>query len=80
MASLLVRDIPEETKRLLAVRAAENGRSQSAEVVAMLDKELNAERANWLTRLMGAVREVGGIEFEELERPTWASSREITFE
>ena len=42
MPDLLLRGIDPELKRLLAVRAAENGRSQSAEAIAILEQELAA--------------------------------------
>ena len=77
MADLLVRGIPEETKKLLAVRAAENGRSQSAEVVAMLEKELRSSKKSWVTMLYDVAQEVNGV---ELELPARHPAREFLFE
>ena len=76
MADLLVRNIPEETKKRLAVRAAENGRSQSAEVVAMLNKELQLQGKSWVIQLYEAFQEVGGV---ELELPERHQAREFSF-
>lgn len=77
MADMLIRDIPPEVKRLLAVRAAENGRSQSAEAIAILSAELQPAGKSWVFRLMEAAQEVGGV---ELEFPEWAPEREFYFE
>lgn len=77
MADLLIRNIPEETKRQLALRAAENGRSQSAEVVAILEASLQPEQKSWIRRLYEASQEIGGV---ELEFPTWPPSREFSFD
>ena len=69
MASLLVRDIPDDLKHLLAVRAAENGRSQSAEAVAILQETLQPERKkSWFEILREAAEECGGFELELPER------------
>lgn len=77
MTDLLVRDIPDDLKRLLAVRAAENGRSQSAEAVAILQGTLQPQqRKSWVEILREAAEEAGGF---ELERPTW-KSREFSFD
>ena len=76
MADLLVRDIPDELKRRLAVSAAENGRSQSAEAVAILQESLLPERKNWVQILMDAAEEVGGF---ELELPERHPAREFSF-
>ena len=40
MPALLVRDLSEEGKRALAIRAAEHGRSQQAEAKAILEETL----------------------------------------
>ena len=77
MADMLIRDIPPEVKRLLAVRAAENGRSQSAEAVAILSAELQPAGKSWVFRLMEAAQEVGGV---ELELPPREPAREFSFE
>lgn len=78
MTDLLVRDIPDELKRKLAVRAAENGRSQSAEVLAILQAELQPQQQkSWVEMLREAAEEVGGF---ELELPERHPAREFSFE
>lgn len=77
MANLLIRNIPEETKRQLALRAAENGRSQSAEVVAILETSLQPEQKSWIRRLYEASQEIGGV---ELELPKRQPAREFSFD
>ena len=76
MADLLVRDIPDTLKRELAVRAAKNGRSQSAEAVAILQASLQPQQKSWIAHLREAAEEVGAF---ELERPTWAQ-RDFSFD
>jgi plasmid stability protein len=41
MASLLLRDVNEQLKRVLRIRAAQHGRSMSAEAMAILHAALN---------------------------------------
>lgn len=68
MSNLLVRDVDEDTKRALAVRAAEHGRSQQAEALSILRHELNTDKANWMQMLYDAAQEVGGIDLELPQR------------
>ena len=77
MAEMLIRGIPEETKARLAQRAKANGRSQNAEALAILEESLQPEKRTWFDILREAAEEVGGF---ELERPTWAPSREFSFD
>lgn len=78
MMDLLVRDIPEELKRKLAIRAVENGRSQSAEVLSILQETLQPEeKKSWFEILRGAAEECGGF---ELELPERHPAREFSFE
>ena len=79
MPNILIRDLPEETKQRLAQRAKENGRSQNAEAIAILEEALAPAKKTWFDMLRETVEEVGGVELE-LERPTWAPPREIVFE
>ena len=51
MPALLVRDISEEMKRALAIRAAQNGRSQVAEARAILEEVLFPSRQDWLQEI-----------------------------
>ncbi|MBQ9003498.1 MAG: Arc family DNA-binding protein [Eggerthellaceae bacterium] len=68
MPNILIRDVPEETKRLLEERAKANGRSQNAEAVAILQKELQPAKKTWFDMLMETVEEVGPVELELPER------------
>ena len=77
MADLLVRDIPDDVKQRLAVRAAENRRSQSAEALAILEESLKPATKTWFEMLYETAQEVGGFELEPLERHP---AREFSFE
>lgn len=70
MTDLLVRDIPDDLKQKLAIRAAENGRSQSAEVLSILEETLQPELEKSLFEKLRELSEYGGL---EIERPTWKS-------
>ena len=76
MADMLIRGIPNELKRELAIRAAENGRSQNAETVAILESALKPEKENWVLKLMEVAQECGGV---ELELPERTPAREFAF-
>ena len=54
MPDLLVRDVSEETKRALAVRAAQNGRSLQAEAKAILTDAVAPQRETWFTMMRKA--------------------------
>ena len=70
MPSLLVRDMNEELKRALAIRAAEHGRSQVAEARAILEKELLPSKQNWLSDIYKYAQGVGGMNIPLSERHT----------
>ncbi len=70
MPSLLIRDIDKDTKQKLAVSAAKNGRSQQAEVVAILQSVLNANSESWVSMLHENAASVDGIDFESPKRHT----------
>ena len=78
MADLLVRDIPDDLKQKLAIRAAENGRSQSAEMVAILQDSLQPKQERGLFERLRELSEYGG--FEGLELPERHPAREFSFE
>lgn len=77
MADMLIRGIPDDVKRQLAIRAAENGRSQNAEAVAILKEAVQPEEKSWILRLMDAAQEFGGV---ELELPERMPAREFSFD
>lgn len=70
MPSLLIRDIPAEMKRSLAMRAAEHERSQQAEVLAILRDTLGEQQQSWVQMLRKGAEEVGGIQLPEAQRHT----------
>ena len=70
MAVLTIRNVPEETKRRLRIRAAEHGRSMEAELREIVDRALEAPQS---TEGLGeAIRrrfaKYGGVELELPER------------
>ncbi len=70
MASVTVRNLPDETHRALRVLAATHGRSTEAEIRAILESAVRPEgRIKLGSPLAEIGREVGGIELEiERER------------
>lgn len=76
MASILIRNLPEETKKALRIRAAENGRSMSEEVRSLIEAGTAPKPAvtkqkqneNWVTKMVAELRMIGDAEFEELPK------------
>ncbi len=68
MPSLLVRDISDEAKRALAIRAAEHGRSQVAEARSILEEVLLPHQQNWLLGIYQEAQSVGGMDIPLSER------------
>ena len=65
MASVTVRNLPDETHRALRVRAATHGRSTEAEIRAILENAVRPEGRIKLGTLLSEIgREVGGIDLE----------------
>jgi len=65
MASVTVRNIPDETHRALRVRAATHGRSTEAEIRAILENVVHPEGRIKLGTLLAEIgREVGGFDLE----------------
>ncbi len=65
MASVTVRNIPDETHRALRVLAATHGRSTEAEIRAILESAVRPEGRIKLGTLLADIgREVGGIDLE----------------
>ena len=65
MASVTVRNLPDETHRALRVRAATHGRSTEAEIRAILECAVRPENRIKLGTLLAEIgREVGGIDLE----------------
>ncbi len=65
MASVTVRNLPDETHRALRVRAAMHGRSTEAEIRAILENAVRPEGRIKLGSLLAEIgREVGGVDLE----------------
>jgi antitoxin FitA len=65
MASLTVRNLPDETHRALRVRAATHGRSTEAEIRAILEAAVRPVGRVKLGSMLAEIgREVGGVELD----------------
>ncbi len=65
MASVTVRNLPDETHRALRVRAASHGRSTEAEIRAILENAVRPEARVKLGSLLAEIgREAGGVDLE----------------
>lgn len=65
MASVTVRNLPDETHRALRVRAAANDRSTEAEIRAILESAVRPEGRIKLGTLLADIgRELGGVDLE----------------
>jgi len=79
MASVTVRNLPDETHRALRVRAATHGRSTEAEIRAILESAVRPDGRIKLGTLLSEIgREVGGIDLE-IERDR-APAEPVSFE
>lgn len=68
MASVTIRNIPEEVHRALRARAATHGRSTEAEIRAILEQAARPEGRLKLGSLMVAIaEEAGGLTDAEVE-------------
>ncbi|MEC5218886.1 plasmid stability protein [Actimicrobium sp. GrIS 1.19] len=65
MATVIVRNLPDETHRALRVRAAQHGRSTEAEIRAILDNAVRPETRVKLGSLLADIgREAGGVDLD----------------
>ncbi len=65
MASVTVRNLPDETHRALRIRAATHGRSTEAEIRAILESAVRPESRTKLGTLLAEIgREAGGVDLE----------------
>ena len=79
MASVTVRNLPDETHRALRVRAALHGLSTEAEIRAILENAVRPEGRIKLGSLLAEIgREAGGVDLE-IERDTTPSDP-VSFE
>ena len=79
MASVTVRNLPDETHRALRVRAATKGLSTEAEIRAILESAVRPEGRVKLGSLLAEIgREVGGVDLE-IERDR-TPTKPVSFE
>ena len=84
MASIVIRNLDETTKRKLKIRAATNGRSMEQEAREILKSVLaraSKKQANLAERVREIFGPLGGVELERLPReaipdPDWLAERE----
>ena len=75
MANILIRNLPEQTKKILRTRAAEEGLSLEAYVRRILHKASSQESADELSILGLAEHYFGSTNGVELQLPTRKSKR-----
>jgi antitoxin FitA len=76
MASLFIRNLSDETKKALRIRAAENGRSMTEEARSLIEAGTAArprspkapEATNWVDKMLADLRAIGDAELELLPR------------
>ncbi len=68
MPALLIRDVSEETKKALAIQAAEHGCSQQTEAKRILEEALVPKPQSWITLLREGSQSVGGIDIPMPQR------------
>ncbi len=73
MAALSIRDVDEDVRDLLRLRAARNGRSMEAEVRAILAEAVSetTDSANPFVLLMERFGEIGGVDLDLPPRSTY---------
>ena len=84
MPSIIIRNLDENTKRKLKIRAATNGRSMEREAREILKNVLartSKKQANLADRIRDIFSPLGGVELERLPRdpirePEWVGERE----
>ena len=84
MASITIRNLEQDTKRRLKIRAAMNGRSMEQEAREILKSALaqtSKRKANLAERIREIFVPLGGVELEPLPRepirdPDWLAERE----
>jgi plasmid stability protein len=83
MASIVIRNLDEATKRKLKIRAAMNGRSMEQEAREVLKSALaqTSKKSNLADRIREIFSPLGGVELERLPReairdPEWLTQGE----
>lgn len=80
VAAVSVRDLDDDVKERLRIRAAENGRSMEAEIRAILVSAVNepSSAEGLLSALMGRFGALGGVDLELPPRATPARAADFT--
>lgn len=80
MAALSIRNLDDEVKHRLRLRAARHGRSMEAEVRAILEETVNEPdtSGNLFTTLLDRFGDLGGIELELPARSTPVRAADLT--
>ena len=76
MASLLIRNLSDETKKAHRIKAAENGRSMTEEARSLIEAGIiqkqrqknQPKTSNWVDNLLADLRAIGDAELELLPR------------
>jgi plasmid stability protein len=76
MAAIVVRNLDEDVKRRLRVRAARHGRSMEAEVRAILEESVRGQD-NFAEAIMETFGALGGVELDI--QPRVAPARPVDF-
>lgn len=79
MADLLLRNVPDYVKQELERLASMNNRSQSAEVLSILEDNFRDDQNSWLLSLALTAQSVGGIELKAAPKPVKMSSAKSFF-
>lgn len=77
MAQLLIRDLPESTKRKLQKRAIDKGHTQNEEAILILEDALGTRSGSWLQNMRSVALDAGGI---DLDLPERSAARPVTLE
>jgi plasmid stability protein len=79
VAAVSIRDLDDEVKERLRVRAARNGRSMEAEIRAILAEAVSESNSSegLFTALLERFGEIGGVELDLPARATAARAAEL---
>jgi len=80
MATLTIRNLPEETRRALKERAARHDRSMEAEVREILHDAIASQGVNVGRQLLDAMAEVRALGGVELDIPRREVTEPVTFD
>ena len=80
MAAISIRDLDDQVRDRLRIRAAANGRSMEAEARAILTEAVRPkdESRGLLATLLDRMHEIGGVELDLPERTTPVRSADLS--